>query len=575
MVSSTESKNSAKRYRQKLKSDPIRLEISRERARERATRYRKKLLESKGNESNEMRVMKVKEQNRKRQQQYRLKKKNEEKDSLTVKQPYSCKQTLGKALTKVNKALPVDPEKRAYVVDLIYKKYGTYGASSSKQQAESAIDEKKQLIKEFYLRDDISVQAAGRKETLIVDGKVVAKRYMLLTVSESYECYKKERGIDYLSKSAFYELRPKYVQLSGKMPHNMCVCKYHANFAFILESSAMIINSFSSNFETFLKSACCNIENEKCMTSNCRNCVRDVKNELVPVAYYSLMDKIIKWKHWRNVENRIVLTQTEGSLSDLLYELDAQLPFFKRHFFVKRSQQNYFETRKKYIKAGDLVLQIDFAENYRIIFQNEIQSAHFSYRQVTIFTCVAWLIGGVKSYSIISDKLSHNKFDVYCFLTKLVKMIKNEHGQFQNLYVFSDGCSSQFKNKFIARSLPDFVSEFGCKVLEWNYFATSHGKGAVDGIGATIKRKVWQMTKTNNLILENALSFYECARNNVIGVNLIYISSEQIDMFSTSLTEKWKELPKIPGIHQIHFLSCSEDMQIKAAETAFSHKSII
>lgn len=133
---------------------------------------------------------------------------------------------------------------------------------------------------------------------------------------------------------------------------------------------------------------------------------------------------------------------------------------------------------------------MDFAENYRLIYQNEKQSAHFSYREVTIFTCVAWLVGGVKSYAVISDKLSHNKFDVYCFLTTLVDLIKKEHGQFKNVYIFSDGCSSQFKNKFIARSLPDFISTFGCKVLECNFFASSHGKGAVDGVGATIKRKV-------------------------------------------------------------------------------------
>lgn len=93
-------------------------------------------------------------------------------------------------------------------------------------------------------------------------------------------------------------------------------------------------------------------------------------------------------------------------------------------------------------------------------------------------------------------------------------MIEKEHGQFQNIYIFSDGCSSQFKNKVITRTLPDFVSEFDCKVFEWNYFGTSHGKGAVDGVGATIKRKVWQMTKTKHIILENAFSFYRCARNN-------------------------------------------------------------
>lgn len=257
MESSTASKNYAQRYRQKLKSDSLRLEISRERARERAARYRKKLLQSKDNK-----LEKVSEQNRKRQQQFRLKKKNDAKNKINTPaiQPYRCKQTLGKALSKAKRALPVDPEKRAHIVDILYSKYGP---SPSQQQCESTVTEKKQFIKEFYLRDDISIQAPGRKDTLIVNGEIVSKRFMLLTVSESYELYKMERNIDYVSKSTFYELRPKYVQLSCKIPHNMCVCQYHANFGFILTSCAEVITSFSSNFETFLKTVCCNIEHEK------------------------------------------------------------------------------------------------------------------------------------------------------------------------------------------------------------------------------------------------------------------------------------------------------------------------
>ena len=33
--------------------------------------------------------------------------------------------------------------------------------------------------------------------------------------------------------------------------------------------------------------------------------------------------------------------------------------------------------------------------------------------------------------------------------------------------------------------------------LSWNIFATSHGKGVVDGIGRTVKRTVWRHIKTD------------------------------------------------------------------------------
>lgn len=83
------------------------------------------------------------------------------------------------------------------------------------------------------------------------------------------------------------------------------------------------------------------------MIHNCENCVKNVKNDLVPLKYLSSMDKTVKWQHWRKVDDRIALTYTVAPLAVLIHELEVQLPSFKRHFFVKRAQQNYFEIKKK------------------------------------------------------------------------------------------------------------------------------------------------------------------------------------------------------------------------------------
>ena len=32
--------------------------------------------------------------------------------------------------------------------------------------------------------------------------------------------------------------------------------------------------------------------------------------------------------------------------------------------------------------------------------------------------------------------------------------------------------------------------------IRWNFFATSHGKGAVDGVGGVLKRRAWNKGKT-------------------------------------------------------------------------------
>ncbi|XP_017485824.1 PREDICTED: uncharacterized protein LOC108374346 [Rhagoletis zephyria] len=259
------------------------------------------------------------------------------------------------------------------------------------------------------------------------------------------------------------------------------------------------------------------------------------------------MEENVNWSYWRKVNDRLILSYTIAPLSDLLHELEIQLPAFKLHYFIKRDQEKYFKEKKNNLRDDELILQIDFAENYRLINQNEVQEAHFSYQQVTIFTCVAWLRGQTECIAAISDKLTHNKFDVYCFLTKIVHKIQSQFEGISTVFIFSDGSTSQFKNKYILTSIPSFVSEFGLKHLEWNFFATSHGKGAVDGVGAVVKRKVWQAVKTNNIILPDAFAFYECAGKIIEGVRLLYISSKEIEEFSTPLNEKWEIVRSIPG----------------------------
>lgn len=60
--------------------------------------------------------------------------------------------------------------------------------------------------------------------------------------------------------------------------------------------------------------------------------------------------------------------------------------------------------------------------------------------------------------------------------------------------------------------------------VQWNYFATSHGKGAVDGIGGSIKRLVWNAVASRRAPpVTDAKSFHEVATtlNSSISVHLM------------------------------------------------------
>ncbi|KAJ8884159.1 hypothetical protein PR048_016016 [Dryococelus australis] len=105
--------------------------------------------------------------------------------------------------------------------------------------------------------------------------------------------------------------------------------------------------------------------------------------------------------------------------------------------------------------SEDCTLQIDFAENFSIIQRNEIQSAHWSHQQVTIFTGCVWVA-----------ELS---------IQVLTKLQFSVMGLQHNLKISRYTLSNLF-----------FVKEDLFMDCEWNFLATSHGKGAVDGVGGCI-----------------------------------------------------------------------------------------
>ena len=52
----------------------------------------------------------------------------------------------------------------------------------------------------------------------------------------------------------------------------------------------------------------------------------------------------------------------EGTVDDLLENLEVQLPSFLEHVFVKRQQARIFKEKMEHVTEEEAVLQVDFAE---------------------------------------------------------------------------------------------------------------------------------------------------------------------------------------------------------------------
>ncbi len=266
-------------------------------------------------------------------------------------------------------------------------------------------------------------------------------------------------------------------------------------------------------------------------------------------------DKQIKvtWYTWVTTEGLPNKVQKSGTLGDVLHFLKTAATNFVHHCFVKKQQSGCFQAKKMLTKTDQetVVLQVDFAENYTAVYQDDIQSARWHQKQVTVFPSVLWSDGDLESYAIVSDSLEHDKRSVATFLSKIVEDIKMKHPAMKEHHIFSDGAASQFKNKFIWCFMSTTFRElFPALRVQWHFFATSHGKGAVDGVGATVKRSVnTDVLCRQAVLVTNAASFVASARKSCPNINITLITSNEITDFIQhhKLNERWAITSAVPG----------------------------
>ena len=208
----------------------------------------------------------------------------------------------------------------------------------------------------------------------------------------------------------------------------------------------------------------------------------------------------LQYQQWQSIDNRVDKLTIKGTVGECFKELKYQLESFLLHTYIKRKQSTTFKALIKKCDGKNIVLQVDFSENAAIATQREIQAAHRNHCQVTLFTAHAWIKHDSVSCSMVmvSDELSHTKPSVYIFMQHIFSHIKTLDPLVEQIHIFSDGASSQFKQKFLFSNLHGWENEHDVKI-KWNFFATSHGKGEVDGIGGTINKLFGGMKRLNEL----------------------------------------------------------------------------
>ncbi|GFQ76815.1 hypothetical protein TNCT_311741 [Trichonephila clavata] len=84
----------------------------------------------------------------------------------------------------------------------------------------------------------------------------------------------------------------------------------------------------------------------------------------------------VNWKAWIFQNQRPKQIIISKPFSEALDELHGSIPKFKLHSLIKNVKSDYFQSVKQDLTSEKAIVEIDFTENYTLISQDEIQSAH-------------------------------------------------------------------------------------------------------------------------------------------------------------------------------------------------------
>ena len=270
------------------------------------------------------------------------------------------------------------------------------------------------------------------------------------------------------------------------------------------------------------------------------------------------MEQDVVYEQWDSTD-RTELISYVCPLSEFFNDLVETIDKLTKHSYTAKAQGAYYKQRKEDLEPDTLLIQCDFAENFQFVIQDEVQSYHWSKKYCTLHPVVIYYLDPEgklihESFCIISDDLTHDNCFVHQLEKFIVAYVKQNLPHIKRFEYFTDGCAGQYKSykNFINICLHEQDFEVPAK---WNFFATSHGKGACDGIGGTVKRLAYKesLRRVKGKYILTAKQMYDWCRDNIEGIIFHFI--EALEMKNTTrpfLNKRFESGCTVPGTLSYH-----------------------
>ena len=231
------------------------------------------------------------------------------------------------------------------------------------------------------------------------------KRYIMsMTVREGYQMFKENHPQMEISESLYYKLKPFYVQPANTRDLELCCCqkciivrKAHRALMDFRKRTGSNKPIYSSVYDMVQASLCPkNADgnyNMSCLHMTCNKCghldfdPQELSEE--GTILWQTLD-YVEYKTASKCVKKLKLVIKETSPGVLVEHLKKHL--FKKkyalHIFTAKWQREQWQALKETLPAQTMMLDMDFSENYSVVYQEEAQSLHFGKTQCTLHSCV-------------------------------------------------------------------------------------------------------------------------------------------------------------------------------------------
>lgn len=432
-----------------------------------------------------------------------------------------------------------------------------------KKQSKSG--QRSKEITKFFVRDDISRITAGKKECRTKEKNKEQIRYMTDTLSNLYKIYRSEGG--QLSFSTFYKYKPFYVLSPTAQSRETCLCIKHSNMNYLLKAiiSKKLIDR-GTTLKDILSQITCDITSFDCMHNKCSHCV----NKTTEFDVGNKKDEQATWWKWesakhtytkkdknggegKEMQTRKTTKQTKtGTLTELTETFNKEIKLFKKHYFNMKTQQNQYQACLRQLQPHEILMVCDYSENYNSKLSEEIQAMHFgaSKEQISLHCVMVYWKDKCQSFCTVSESPCHEPSAIWAHLLPVMKFIKEKSPNTRVMHIYSDGPTSQYRQKKNYFLLNMFTQKINIDYATWSFTESGHGKGVADGIGGAVKRCLDRQVLYGH-DLRNADDVFANICAAMKSVKSFLIPLEEIENMQKIIPQNLRPLSGNNEVHQI------------------------